>query len=378
MRTLEPSKSRRNGNATLLTACLLICVTLFTTIATDIRFFLVAKSEAQRFANQAAIVGVAELVNDDRLRGEFDSNVESARQKAKEFVRENQPSGQSSILATPYINLAREISVGKVDQTSAIGGVESPMMSFDAPHEFNALTVDVRLANIARSPSPLIIGRILGFGSFSTRAESTAMFATHVRGFATAHHDDCTSLLPIAVQRDVWQEAIVDGLGPDEWRMDGEQPLSGGDGIREMALSLEADVSNSAALRLGDGNLSSQIRDGVSGRDLALHNGSLVLDESGNLRLRANGSRIADSEASIVQVIGHPRTIALYESAEVSDSITTLVVTGFVGIRIVACEFHADSAFLTVQPTFVSDDSAVIGDGPGESHYVGRLVQLTR
>ncbi|MBN2295468.1 MAG: hypothetical protein JXM70_23765, partial [Pirellulales bacterium] len=164
----------------------------------------------------------------------------------------------------------------------------------------------------------------------------------------------------------------------------------GSDGIREMVMFPEKEQGstitpgNFGTVDIGNtGNgapdLWRQIREGPSAEDLSHYdNNEIKLDpETGTLLLNGDTGITASMKTPLNEIIGHPRTIFLYESASGQGNNTWFTIVGFVGIRVVDVQLTGNNKYVLIQPSMVSDPSAIVGDTE-TSYFVGPPVHLVR
>jgi hypothetical protein len=260
----------------------------------------------------------------------------------------------------------------------------------------NAVLVRVRRSVDRNGEIPLHFARVLGFDSSSVSAEAVAMFRDGVTGFRPSPAKPFTSLMPFALHIDDWQ-ALLAGQGPDEWSFDTlDQSIDAGpDGVLELRLypatqqgrgnSPEIAPGNFGTIDIGSSGNSTadlvrQIREGVSAEDLEYHGGELKLDdETGTLTLNGETGLSAGMADALEDIVGQPRTIALYsEVAGQGGDTVNYTIVGFAGIRILDYRLSGNEKYIKIQPAIVIDDTAIAGGPENSSYTVFQPVVLVR
>jgi hypothetical protein len=221
-------------------------------------------------------------------------------------------------------------------------------------------------------------------------ADATAAFVDNIVGFRVTDKTGNAMLLPFAVDREAWRD-LLNGNGADEWSYDSD---SGGviaepDRIHEMVMFpdriLPSGVTpgNFGTVDIGaaansSADLRRQIVSGMSAEDLEYHGGELKLDAlTGEIILDGDTGIDVDLQLALAEIIGQERTLPLYREVNGNGDNAAYVIVGFVGIRVLDFNMRGQSKYVIIQPAFVMDDTAVVGQW-GESYFVGQPIHLVR
>jgi hypothetical protein len=213
-----------------------------------------------------------------------------------------------------------------------------------------------------------------------------------VSGFRVTGSGALTSkLLPFAIEEQTWN-AIVSGSGQDQWSYN---PVTnayshGSDGIKEGSLYPSVNIDspgNFGTIDIGaTGNstddIKRQIADGPNQADFDRMGGQLKLGSNGTLVLNGDTGVSAGFKADLLAIRGQPRIIPIYRDPVVSSGNNAqFTIVGFAGV--VITEVHLTGAltkkYMTIQPEFVIDATAIVGETqttPGR--YVYRPLHLIR
>jgi hypothetical protein len=255
------------------------------------------------------------------------------------------------------------------------------MSTFGNLREHNAVFVRIGRTEELNGSLSLFFARCLGFKSADVTAEAVATFRDGISGFRPTSKTGNTSLIPFAVDVDVWGQLMDGKLGTDDWTVDpkANRVTSGGDGTLELNFypSATGSSGNFGTLEIGDpnngiGEISSQIVSGISEADLAFEGGEFGVGSCPGDPGVSGGLKHALS-----QVIGKPCSIALYDSVSGTGNNSVYNIVGFAGIRVVDYWLEDDEDDRVVlQPSVIVDDSAIAGSS--ESYSVYQPVVLAR
>jgi hypothetical protein len=408
-RTLKISHRRRKGAVLVLSALLMIVLLGMVAFAVDTGTILIAKSEAQRCADAAALAAAWEMVSDERLEG-YENSVEyKVRLTAWQYARKNKVANRS-----PWLwwnvddSLDGDIVTGRLSDPNDL----NETMVTNSPAGDNAVTVRVRMFQSRNRAIPVTFGRLLGVNAADVSAEATAIFDDNVIGFGATEDTGNSGLLPFVVHVDTWKD-LMDGLsGEDNWSYDPEtgEVTEGSDGIPEIDMypgGGESGNSNGNGNGNGNGNnngngqnqvapgnfgtvdigntnnsandLKRQIEFGPNENDFSYYDdGKLQLDP-GTQTLELNGDTglTASMKSALGKIVGDGRTIMLYESVSGNGNNAMFTIVGFAGIRVMDFSMTGGDKYIHVQPSMVTDPTAITGDY-GESYFVGQPVRLVR
>lgn len=227
-------------------------------------------------------------------------------------------------------------------------------------------------------------------------ATATALYDTRISGFRKVKEGLNCSIMPFVVERDEWIDKIANGNGKDEWTYEKEGRIvaRGRDGICEVKMypthvgqainGRPHGAGNFGTVDIGNLNnstpdLERQIRYGPSAADLQSYGGVLQLDEeTETLTLFGDTGLSAALKDPLEDIVGLPRTIMLYDQVGDSGDNTNYRIVGFVGVTVVDINLISAAKYVTVQPTLVTDPTAVTGESRGQNYYVGHSVRLVR
>ena len=201
--------------------------------------------------------------------------------------------------------------------------------------------------------------------------------------------------MPFVVERDTWIDLVINGNGGDEWTYEKKiKTVSRGrDRIHEMNMFPDkkngkgggsTGAGNFGTVDIGNKNnatpdLERQIRYGPNEQDLEPYGGTLQLDpKTGTLELNGDTGISGGIKDALEEVVGLPKTIMLYDRITGPGNNTYYRIVGFVGITILDFDLTGKNKYITIQPTYVADPTAVTGENVGENYFVGHSVRLVR
>jgi Flp pilus assembly protein TadG len=381
-------RRQRKGAIAVLAAFLLAVMLAFCALAVDVGYLCLARTEAQRSADAAALAAAWQLVNDYSATDHVTVLHYASRLKAVAYVASNPVASVRPKIDTNSSNSEKgDVVLGRLEDPADV----TESFSFADQTRYNAVQVRVRRDAAHGGGANLFFARVFGIGSADIVAEATAMFPDKVRGFRITKENGTCSLLPFAVDESTWQD-WRDGVGGDNYAYSPktESVVGGIDGVREFDL-FAAGNSPSGSIAPGNfgtvdignmnnglGDLARQIREGPSAQDLAWHGGELALSETtGTTTLNGDPGISAAMKDALQDAVGEARSIMLYREIAGGGGTAEFVIVGFVGVRIVDFSMTGDPKRIIVQPTATVDDSAIIGSG-GNGYYVGKPVRLVR
>jgi hypothetical protein len=325
--------------------------------AIDVGYMCYMRSQAQTAADAASLAAVEELPGD-------------------------QSSVNSVALRYALLNLP---PAGDVQVTAEIGTWDGDAATF-APGNWEG--ADAVRITVLRPNASLFFGHFLGHSQADITASAISGYEDRISGFEIKDGAPACSLMPFAVERDEWIDKIVNGNGTDDWSYDSDHEMvsGGGDGTSEINMYPTHGVTpgNFCTVDIGNNNNASpdierQILYGPSAADFEPYGGTLELDEeTGTLMLNGETGISAGFKDALWDIRGLPRTIMLYDQVTEQGNTTYYRIVGFVGITIVDSDLTGSDKHVTVQPTYVVDQNAVIGDDRGENHYVRYPAELVR
>ena len=384
------NQHQRRGAIIVLAAMCMVIVAVILAFTVDLGLLLSARTEMQRSADAAALAGAWEMVNDDLLRSNTAETMAlAARQKAAEVAAMNQV-----VQTNPYMDINEDIDLGYLADPSN----HNEILSFPASGEYNTLQVRIQYSSSRNTPISLFFAPLIGINSADLAVTAAATFSGDgTSGFRVTDQTGNSTLLPFVVKSSDW-EAFINGNGPDNWTVD---PVTGAitpgqDGISEMSIFPDNDVVNALGevvhvapgnfgmIDIGNTNnaatdLIRQILEGPSPEDFSFYdNNELKLDPvTGTVAVNGDTGMTVSMNDALAAIVGQPRTILLYESVSGSGNTAEFIINGFAGIRILDFRLTGNNKFLLVQPSIVSDPSAISGNN-GSSYFVGPPVHLVR
>lgn len=394
----QPRRQKRKGSIVVLAAFFMIAMLAFVAFAVDLGYLYNVRTEAQSCADAAALAAAWEIIGEARLRGDDIEYETDARNKAMQFATLNEVAQVAHSLDANWLNdIDGEIVIGRIDDPS---NRNDPMVLND-PRGPNAITVRVRRSASRNGEVNLFFAQTLGANTAEVTAEATATFRDDVTGFRVTSNTGNATLLPFVVHEDDWAQ-LQAGNGNDNWAYSSVSNSSspycsnsssnvsaGPDQIREINMFPQQTTGNHitpgnfGTVNLNANNNSAStlrrlIREGPNQADMATLGGSIELDPvSGTLDLGGDPGMTASMQLALADIIGQPRTIMLYRQAVGQGNNTVFTIVGFVGVRVMAYSLNGQNKYITVQPAFVVDGSAVVGEG-SNSYFVGQPIHLSR
>jgi hypothetical protein len=366
---------------------------VFVAFAVDIGYLCMARAQAQRCADSAALAAATSIASDAWLSDDIEDLHTVARANALKFATLNQVRSEDVILDANFSNdLDGDVMIGRLDNLAS--REEEP--SLVDPEESNTVLVRVR-CDAEENPVRLFFARILGIGTAEISAEAAAVFERdNVVGFRPTEYTGNSGLMPFAVSVEDWEELVESMDGDDErefadeWTYDPETQTvtPGSDGKPELRIFPDKRQGNSitpgnfGTVDIGNTNnstseLSRQIREGISPDDMKHYNGELKLDQNGELYLNGDTGISASIESALAEAVGQSRSICLYGEVTGRGNTTRYKIVGFAGIRVVEHSLQGGNKYVTVQPALAMDTSAIVGEADA-SYFVGPAVYLVR
>jgi hypothetical protein len=360
----------------------------------DTGYLLLARTEAQRSADAAAMAAACHLATENRLRENDEYAYHDAvRETAAFYAAANPVVGVNPQLDANQQNSPYgDIVLGRIDY------LDDPQGSFTVVtgDPYNAVRVRVRRDARRNGQVELFFARIFGAETADVSAQATAIFIDQITGFRSPPTGTST-VMPFVVHEDTWQNWL-DGEGEDNWAHDETTGTvsSGNDGVREFTLFASGnnnEVENGAitsgnfgTVDIGNPNnstaeLSRQIHHGPNASDFSyLPEGELKLSGTSNTLMLNGDTGISASMASALEdTLGEPRTLMLYREVTGDGNTTWFTIVGFIGVRVVDYSLTGQQMYIRVQPALVLDSSAIADTG-GEtpSWNVGTTVGLVQ
>ena len=348
-------RDKRKGNILILSALLMASTCAVLASAIDLGYLYVAQAELQRAADSAAIAATWELVGEDVVAEDECSWAAAyhAFSKAEQFVGLNTVSGDAPAIS--YDDVTLGYMADPTDPTS--------QLVCSAPDNYNAVNVRIRRTAEMNGEIPLFFARVIGHESAALEAEATAAVLRNIGGFKAPDGDTNLDILPFALDEETWNNMLA-GCADYNWHWDNDAKriLCGGDGVLEVNL-FPQDVGapgNRGTVDIGSNNNSTndiarQIVEGVSQEDMAYHDGSLELDENGELMLNGDTGISAGVKDELESIKGEPRIIPIFREVSGPGNNAMYTIVQFAGIRIMDVKLtgNASSKRVIIQPAVV-------------------------
>jgi hypothetical protein len=362
------SLRRRKGAIAVLAAVTLIVFLSLLALSVEVGRLNVARTEAQRTADAAAMASVGLLLEQ---RAALQVNPSTIVQLANEYSHKNQVSGGEVTLAR-----TSDVVTGRLSPENIVGSAPT--------NTWNAVKVFVRLDGGTNARMPLAFARVLNQDTAAIRADATAVFTDRFRGFRAITggkgSDDVEypPLLPFTLPLSDWQNTLA-GDAPDDfaWNPDENRFTPGQDGRHEInlyPLNLEGG-GNFGTVDMGSDNsntprLRKQIRRGLSPAELEFHGGSISLDTTGRTFLSADPGLKAGIERDLKSIIGQPRIIPLHTALKGSGQSASYEIRGFAGVRIIDVELGGNQKHVLIQSAAVITRTGIPDDRNQENSFL--------
>jgi hypothetical protein len=100
----------------------------------------------------------------------------------------------------------------------------------------------------------------------------------------------------------------------------------------------------------------------------------------GSFQLNGETGLSAGFKDEVEQIVGLPRTIFLYDNVTDSGSVASFRIVGFAGITVLDSSLTGTDKYIRIQPTFVSDPTAISGNSAGQNYFVSSptIIKLAR
>jgi Flp pilus assembly protein TadG len=384
---IRPSAPRRNGAVVPLLAFLLVFLLAMVAFAVDIGYIAVVQKELQNAADSAALAATAQMMDRSALSGtlSWSTVASNARDAAQQFSALNTGGGVSLTLDRNATNdPGGDIVVGSIANPS------DPNSPLTTSSPYNAVQVRVRRTAQKNGALQLFFGPVLGHATQDITATATATYKGDVTGFKVSGSGKTTSgILPFTLDIKVWNDQVVNGNGPDNWTYDPVTKAysAGHDGIHEVKLYPTKGNSpgNFGTVDIGDANNSTaditrQIRYGPNQSDLDKMGGQIALGADGTLTLQGDTGISAGFKDDLAAIRGQPRIIPLYDKVWGQGNTTYYRIVAFVGIIITDVQLTTGNKYVTIQPEYCVDPTAITSTTSTSttSYFVLKPLQLCR
>lgn len=375
-------ENNRKGAILVLAAFLMVMFFAFIAFSIDLGYLGLVRTDLQRAADSAAIASAWDIVEGNSSLGKTSvyATDAKARATAADYVTQNAAANLTTTLA------ADDIVIGRLASTA--DGKWTVQENSAGPA--NAVRVRIRRTTEQNGEVPLFFARVLGIKSRSMQAEAIAAFMDNIDGFQLPSDSTLNvNLLPFALDKETW-DAMLQGVGQDQWAYDAAtgEVKAGSDGILEVNLYPQGTGSpgNRGTVDIGNPNnstkdLSRQIRDGISAKDLEYVGGKIELNSEGKLYLNADTGISAGVKDDLAAIIGKPRIIPLFSKVTGNGNNATYEIVQFVGIRILEVKLTGsmNSKRVMIQPANVTAIGGMPAkNGQTTSTYVHSTVHLVQ
>jgi Flp pilus assembly protein TadG len=382
----KPARPRR-GAILYLTAFLLSFMLVVIALGLDFGYLFNARCELQRTADAASMAGCWQLIADDILKpnGDTDQVIEDTRLATVEYAAANWVAGSSPLVdGNEDNNPDGDILVGHLDSA------DSPpdSMEFDTPKRYNAVRVKIRRDAQRNGEVPFFFARIFGHPGFETLSEATAYFDNSFSGFEVPENNENLDILPFALDEETWNDMLAGG-GSDNWTWNKESKTigPGADGVREVNLYPQATGSpgNRGTVDIGSNNnstsdLERQILEGISPADLAFHGGKLEFNQNGFLYLGADPGISAGMKDALAAIKGKPKIIPIFRTLTGTGNNAEYGIVAWIGVRILDVKLTGSNSTkrVIIQPANVVTKGGIPNETGQSSWYVYSTVRLIR
>jgi hypothetical protein len=391
---MNKKRDKQKGSVLPLVMVFMMVFFLMLAFVVDISWILNSRAQLQNAADAAALAAAAQLVDEDILYGSpnpIDDIIE-ARDYAEMYAFYNKAARRAITVDRNDLN---EIEGGVV-----VGYISDPY-DLDAPLEidgmngYNAVQVTTKFAHDLNGPLGLFLGAFTKVEDVEIGAKATAAIDDRVTGFALSE-GETLDILPFTIYEQAWYAALgLPSTCPSETLQDNFAYIDGvvyknqSDGIPEIKLyPNKEDVcgvpslpGNFGTIDIGSSNnstadLARQIRYGVTAEDIAIIGGLMLTDEDGDgiFSKWFNGDTgvSASIKDDLASIIGEPRFITLYLNAYGQGNGAYYEIVKFVGVRImeVVLTGKMSQKHVTVQPTFITAQHAIINPNAPRSGYI--------
>lgn len=383
------STAPRTGAIVPLMAILIVFLLGMVAFAVDLGYIAVVQKEMQNAADAAAMAGASQLLDRGALAGipnQF-ATATAARDQAQKFSSLNTAGGTALALSRNDANSA--------DGDIVLGYISNPR-DMNSPFNTTATTYNscrVRPRRVAAQNGSLrlFFGAVLGHGTQDLSATATATYEGAIQGFAMSWAGAPNpKLLPFAYDVNKWR-GIFDGTNPDAVDQWTYNPVTrayakGTDGIKEVNLypAKGNAPGNFGTVDIGPANnstadLSRQILYGPNKADLDAIGGACALGPNGYINLNGDTGISAGVKDDLAAIRGQPRIIPLFEPPVTGNgNNATYKIVGFAGVVVLDVQLTGGNKYVTIQPEYVQDPTALGGGSSSTSSFVTKPLKLTR
>lgn len=158
-RSFTTSRRRRKGSIILLASVMMVAMVCMVAFATDLGVVCVARTGAHRSADAAAMAAAWDLLDDDRLKGEYELVYQNMRSLAADYAELNEVFDDGTAIDLNQGNASEgDVVIGRLSDPS------NPTENLNTadPTTFNAVTVRIHRSTQRNNAIPLFFARIFG------------------------------------------------------------------------------------------------------------------------------------------------------------------------------------------------------------------------
>ncbi len=368
----------RRGTVAILVLFFMVVLLGCVSLALDLGYLAVARTETQRSADSAALAAAWELIDEGMLSGDFtmEASMQQAREQATAYAATNRICTKSPGLDTNADNSPdRDVVVGTLWNFAN----HAEEMSFGDSMSYNAVRVRVRRTPQMNGQVPVFFAQIWGKTGCSAQAEATAGVLKNIAGFRAPASGENLGMLPFALDVNTWNALLAQQTADQwTWHPDTKTITPGPDGVHECTLFPQGTGSpgNRGTVDIGSDNNSTadvarQITDGVSPQDLEHHDGQLQLDENGELALNGDTGISAGVKDELASIKGEPRIIPVFSQVQGPGNNAQYTIVMFVGVRILDVKLTGSNSSkrVIIQPANVITKGAIAGPPQETTSY---------
>lgn len=349
----------------VLSAFLMAVLVAMLAFSIDIGFIAVARTEAHRTSDAAALAAGWQMVDSMRNNASSDATEQQVKSCAQQFASCNVVCNHGPALSTSQANA--DVTLGYMSTLS------SGTLNSDPQSPFRAVRVRVRKSQESNGQVPLFFARIFGLTGRDLTVESTAALAVNIRGFnAPAGESDGHDIMPFAIDQQTW-DAMATGGGTDQFQWDAARQVvqAGKDGVREVNLYPQGTGSpgNRGTVDIGNSNNSTrdiarQIVSGISADDISALGKPLMLDSNGTMTLEGDTGISAGVKDELASIIGKTRIIPVFSRVDNNGNNAVYTIVRWEGVRILNVRLTGamKQKQVIVQPTGVVARNVIPGD----------------
>jgi len=378
----------RRGAAAIFILFLMVVLIGCVSLAIDLGYLNVARTETQRSADAAAMAAAWELIDEGVLSGDVSmaTAMENGREQAAVYAAANRVCTRNPAIDTNSDNSPDgDVVFGTLNDFSD----HSEVMTYDNPANYNVVRVRVRRTPDMNGEVPVFFAQIWGKEGYPIQAEATAGVLKNIGGLRAPESGENLDLLPFALDLDTWNALLAQETTDDwTWNANTKTITPGSDGVYECNLFPQGTgcPGNRGTVDVGNPNnstadLKRQILEGVSSDDLDFHGGSLEFDENGQLFLNGDTGISAGMKEELASIMGKPKIIPIFNHVEGPGNNAQYTIIMFVGVRVLDVKLTGSmsSKRVIIQPANVVTKGVIpASSSEVKSNYVYSYPLLIR